>query len=275
MKDMAPPPDFGPSGRLSMKEPPLAVRWRGRRFAKGGKVGGGVAGKRRSHYRLMITAGPTREPIDPVRFISNHSTGTLGYTLARLARARGHEVTLVSGPTELACPPGVRRMDVETAGQMHQAVVRFFSKMDALIMSAAVADFRPVRVASHKIKRSGAAGGLRLWQLELIENPDIVADAARRRKPHQVVVGFALETEGLLHNARRKLKAKNLDAIVATKLSNRPNGRRPFGNGPVDGAILARRGHAGSFRSMKKTTLAVRILSTVEKLLARRQALTR
>ena len=230
-----------------------------------------MASKRRTHYRLLITAGPTREPIDPVRFISNYSTGTLGYTLARLARARGHEVTLVSGPTELPCPAGVKRVDVETAGQMHQAVGRLFPKMDALIMGAAVADFRPLRVASHKIKRSGAAGSLRLWQLELVENPDIVADAARWRKSHQAVVGFALETEGLLANARMKMQTKNLDAVVATKLMSRQDGRGPFGNGPVDGAILEKGSAARAFRSMKKTVLAVRILSTVEKLLSRRQ----
>lgn len=230
-----------------------------------------MAGKRRVRYRLLITAGPTREPIDPVRFISNYSTGILGYTLARMAKARGYEVTLVSGPTELPFPAGVKRIDVETASQMHQAVVRLFPKMDALVMGAAVADFRPVRVAAHKIKRSGAAGGLRLWHLELVENPDIVADAARRRKPQQVVVGFALETEGLLANARMKLKTKNLDAIVATKLLAHEDSRGPFGSAPVDGAILDREGHARSFRSLKKTTLAARILSTVEKFLARRQ----
>ena len=210
-----------------------------------------MAVKRRSRYHLLITAGPTREPVDPVRFISNYSTGTLGYTLAKLAQNQGYQVTLVSGPTELPCPAGVKRIDVETAGQMHQAVRQLFPKMDALIMSAAVADFRPVRVATSKIKRSGAAGSLRLWQLELVENPDIVADAARRRKPHQLVVGFALETEGLLPNARMKMKSKNLDAIVATKLLNCRDGRGPFGNEPVDGAILEKAGLARSFRYAK------------------------
>ncbi len=226
--------------------------------------------RRKGRYRLLITAGPTREPIDPVRFISNHSTGTLGYTLARMASGRGHKVTLISGPTELATPKGVQRVDVETASEMEQAVVRAFPRADALIMGAAVADFRPIRVASQKIKRSGVAGSLRLWQLELVENPDIVAEAARQRKANQVIVGFALETERLLPNARNKLKSKGLDAIVATQLSVRGKGRGPFGNDPVDGAILDRMGHVKAFRNLSKPRLAARILETVESALATR-----
>ncbi|MBI3322193.1 MAG: phosphopantothenoylcysteine decarboxylase [Candidatus Omnitrophica bacterium] len=223
-------------------------------------------------YKLLITAGPTREPIDPVRFVSNYSTGTLGYTLARAARARGHQVTLISGPTEMPCPTGVKRVDVETAEQLHQQVVKNLPQADALIMGAAVADFRPVRVAAHKIKRSGAGGSLRLWQLELVENPDIVADAARRRRPHQAVVGFALETEGLLPNARRKLVAKNLDAVVATRYYPKTKGksRGPFGPEPVDGAILERTGRPKPFRRISKEVLSRRILDIVEGLLARR-----
>ena len=224
--------------------------------------------RRRRSYHLLITAGPTREPIDPVRFISNYSTGTLGYTLARMARTRGHQVTLISGPTELTAPPGVKKIDVETAGEMEQAVVKTFPKADGLIMGAAVADFRPIRVATQKIKRSGVAGSLRLWQLELVENPDIVARVAQQRKKNQAIIGFALETESLLVNARRKLKSKDLDAIVATQLSPRGKGRGPFGTDPVDGAILDRTGRIKSFRSLVKSRLAARILDTVEELLA-------
>ncbi len=220
--------------------------------------------------RLLVTAGPTREPIDPVRFISNYSTGTLGYTLARMAKARGHQVTLISGPTELKTPSGVKKINVETASQMEQAVARIFPRVDALIMSAAVADFRPIRVATQKIKRSGVAGSLRLWQLELVENPDIVAKAASQRKENQVIVGFALETQRLLPNARLKLKAKGLDAIVATRLSPREKGRGPFGPDPVDGAILERAGRVESFRAISKSKLAARILDTVEKIIAAR-----
>ena len=226
--------------------------------------------RRKRAYRLLITAGPTREPIDPVRFISNYSTGMLGYTLAKMAKTRGHQVTLISGPTELAVPRGVRVIAGETAGQMEQAVGRAFPASDALIMGAAVADFRPIRVATQKIKRSGVSGSLRLWQLELVENPDIVARAARQRKSGQVVIGFGLETESLLPNARRKLKSKDLDAIVATQLSPRGKGRGPFGADPVDGAILDRAGRVKSFRALPKARLAERILDTVEAALAAR-----
>ena len=225
---------------------------------------------KRRGYRLLITAGPTREPIDPVRFISNYSTGTLGYTLAKMAKVRGHQVILISGPTELPAPSGVKKIDVETANQMEQAVTRNLAVSDALIMGAAVADFRPIRVATQKIKRSGVAGSLRLWQLELVENPDIVARAAQQRRDNQAIVGFALETESLLTNAKRKLKTKDLDAIVATRLSPRGKGRGPFGSDPVDGAILDRDGHVKSFRALEKSRLAARILDTVETILAAR-----
>ncbi len=222
----------------------------------------------RRKFHLLITAGPTREPIDPVRFISNFSTGTLGYTLARMAKARGHQVILISGPTELTPPPGVKRIDVVTANQMEQAVVKLFPKADGLIMGAAVADFRPIRVATQKIKRSGVAGSLRLWQLELVENPDIVARVAQQRQGRQAIIGFALETEGLLANAKRKLKSKDLDAIVATQLLSKAKGRGPFGTDPVDGAILDRSGRVKSFRALAKSKLAARILDTVEEILA-------
>lgn len=227
--------------------------------------------KIRPRYHLLITAGPTREPVDPVRFISNYSTGTLGYTLARMARERGHQVTLISGPTELAPPKGVKKIGVETASEMEQAVKKNFPKADALIMGAAVADFRPIRVATQKIKRSGVAGSLRLWQLELVENPDIVAEVARQRKAGQAIIGFALETERLLMNARNKLKSKNLDAIVATQLT--PHGRAlgPFGTAPADGAILDREGHVKPFRALLKPRLAERILKTTEATLAKRR----
>ncbi len=219
-------------------------------------------------YKLLITAGPTREPIDPVRYISNNSTGTLGYQLAGIARAKGHEVTLITGPTGLPTPKGVKRVDVETAVEMEQAVVDNFPKADALIMSAAVADFRPVSTASQKIKRSGVGGSLRLMQLELVENPDILMNVSRIRKERQAVIGFALETQNLLTNARHKLKAKNLDAIVATQLRPKDKGRGPFGDLPVEGAILQRSGKVQAFAAIAKTQLAQRILKAAEEILA-------
>ena len=227
---------------------------------------------------LLITAGPTREPIDPVRFLSNYSTGILGHTLVAEARRRGHRVIFVTGPTGIPAPRGVRTIPVETALQMQAALERTFPMVDALIMAAAVADFRPVRAASQKIRRSGAAGGLKFWRLDLVENPDIVAGLAARRLPaparpagggrqgfHPVVVGLALETSHALRNARAKLKAKGLDAIVLTAV----NGAHvPFGATMVNGAILDRTGRVSPFRRLAKLALARRILDTVERLRA-------
>lgn len=211
---------------------------------------------------LLITAGPTREPMDPVRFLSNYSTGLLGHALVAEARHRGHRVIFVTGPTGLAAPRGVRTIAVETALEMQTALEREFPAADALIMAAAVADFRPVRVASQKIKRSGAAGGLKLWRLDLVENPDLVAGLAARRT-RQVIVGLALETSNALRNARTKLKAKSLDAIVLTQMDGH---RAPFGRTTVDGAILDRAGKSTAFRRLAKPALARRILDTVERL---------
>jgi len=172
----------------------------------------------RKRFRLLITAGPTREPVDPVRFLSNYSTGMLGYALVAEARRRRHPVCFVTGPTGRPPPRGVRTIAVETARQMQAVLEREFPKTDGLIMAAAVADFRPARAASRKIKRSGVAGGLKFWRLDLVENPDIVAGLAAGAT-HQVIVGTALETSRALANARAKLEAKRLDAIVLTRYS--------------------------------------------------------
>lgn len=211
---------------------------------------------------LVITAGPTREPIDPVRFLSNHSTGILGHELVAEARRRGHRVVFITGPTGLPAPKGARTVAVETALEMQAALAQAFPASDGLIMAAAVADFRPARAAAQKIKRSGAAGGLKFWRLDLIENPDLVAGLAARRT-HQVIVGFALETSHAVRNARAKLKAKSLDAIVLTQMAGP---RAPFGATTVDGAILDRAGKSAAFRRLAKPALARRILDTVERL---------
>jgi phosphopantothenoylcysteine decarboxylase / phosphopantothenate---cysteine ligase len=223
-------------------------------------------------YKLIITTGPTQESLDPVRFISNHSTGTLGITLAKTAHSRGHSVTLITGPTQQTTPKGVKKIQVKTAQEMETAVTDRFPKADALIMNAAVADFRPVRMQPKKIKRSGADGSVQMWQVELIENPDIVAQAARMRKENQVVVGFALETERLLSNAKRKLTNKNLDAIVATHLPTQ-NGKEktPFGASPMTGAILEQQGKPKPFKALSKGRLAARILDSLEALLEKKK----
>ncbi len=211
---------------------------------------------------LLITAGPTREPIDPVRYLSNSSSGVMGHALVAEARRRGHRVVFVTGPTGLPAPRGVRGLAITTALEMQATVEQEFPRVDAVIMAAAVADFRPVRTAAQKIKRSGVAGGIKFWRLDLIENPDIVAGLAAHRTG-QVIVGFALETARGLTNARAKLKAKRLDAIVLTQMAGR---RAPFGASTVDGAILDREGRTQAFRRLAKPVLAHRIIATVERL---------
>lgn len=211
---------------------------------------------------LLITAGPTREPIDPVRFLSNYSTGALGHALVLEARKRRHRVIFVTGPTSCPPPRGARMIAVETALQMQEALEREFPAVDGVVMAAAVADFRPVRALPQKIRRSGAAGGLKFWRLDLVENPDLVAGLAARRT-RQVIVGFALETTRALVNARAKLRNKQLDAIVLTQMNDQ---RAPFGDTTVDGAIVHADGGLRPFRRLAKPVLARRILDTVEHL---------
>jgi len=162
--------------------------------------------------RALITAGPTREAIDPVRFVSNRSSGKMGYAVAQAMRAAGAEVVLVSGPVALAPPPGVRRIGVETAVQMHAAVQQELPGCDVFIATAAVADYRPVAVAESKIKKKSEQ-----MTLEMIRTTDILAAvAARADRPF--VVGFAAETDAVEQHAREKLLRKNLDMIAANEV---------------------------------------------------------
>lgn len=159
--------------------------------------------------RILVTAGPTREWLDPVRFLSNPSTGTMGYLVAGECLARGDEVFLVSGPTALAPPEGAVFRPVETAREMAAEVAALFPRVDCLFMTAAVSDWRP-RFSRCKIKKRGA--GRRA--LALYPNPDILAACGRRKKKGQVLFGFALETTGLVESALAKIRAKNLDWIL-------------------------------------------------------------
>ena len=162
---------------------------------------------------VLVTAGPTREALDPVRFITNHSTGRMGYELARAAMLRGAQVTLVSGPTALEPPPFVELVRVESARQMHDAVMAAAPAQDVIIKAAAVADYRPAHTAGEKIKKSGAD-----LTLELTRTPDILAELGAARRPGQFLCGFAMETRDLLDNARAKLEKKGADMIVANSL---------------------------------------------------------
>ena len=161
---------------------------------------------------VLITAGPTREPIDPVRFIGNRSSGKMGYALAEQARRMGAEVILVSGPVSLTDPAGVRTVRVEMAEQMREAVLRELPKATIVIKAAAVADYRVKEASTQKIKRKGPI------TLELEPTEDIAAEIGKRRKG-QILIGFAAETENALEHARKKLESKSLDAIVLNDVS--------------------------------------------------------
>lgn len=165
--------------------------------------------------RVVITAGPTREAIDPVRFISNHSSGKMGYALAEAARDAGAQVTLISGPVNLATPERVQRIDVVSADEMLKAALDRVAQTDIFIATAAVADFRPQQAPGQKIKKQDNSGTL---TLTLVENPDIVATVARQQ-PKPFTVGFAAETQDVINYARQKIARKQLDMIVANDVS--------------------------------------------------------
>ncbi|WP_269619011.1 bifunctional phosphopantothenoylcysteine decarboxylase/phosphopantothenate--cysteine ligase CoaBC [Zhongshania sp. BJYM1] len=164
--------------------------------------------------RLTITAGPTREAIDPVRYISNHSSGKMGYALAAAAADAGAIVTLISGPTNLACPERVTRIDVISAQNMFDATIATLGSCQLFIGCAAVADYRPTNAADQKIKKDNET-----MQIELVRNPDIVKTVANHEK-RPITVGFAAETQDLIKYARGKLERKNLDLIIANDVSN-------------------------------------------------------
>ena len=161
--------------------------------------------------KILVTAGPTQEPIDPVRYIGNRSSGKMGFALANAATLRGAEVTMISGPVALKTPRNVRRIDVRTACEMHEAVQREFSSVDVVVMAAAVADYAPSTPSERKIKRESQKD--ETFSLLLKKNPDILKSLGEQKKS-QVLVGFALETHDGLENARKKLASKNLDLVV-------------------------------------------------------------
>lgn len=160
--------------------------------------------------RLLVTAGTTREPFDPVRFIGNRSTGKMGYAIAAAAAERGAEVTLVTGPSTLTPPPGVQVVRIESCLELLAACEAHFPAADIAIAAAAPADYRPAEVAHDKIKKSGDE-----LTITLVKNPDVIAALGRLKRPGQVTVAFAAETQALIENARKKLAAKNADFVVA------------------------------------------------------------
>ena len=205
--------------------------------------------------RVMVTAGGTRERIDPVRYIGNDSSGKMGFALAEAARQRGAEVTLVCGHTTAKRPEGIPVTEVESTCELYDAVLARAAEQDVVIQAAAPADYRPAHPSAQKIKKQAGEG----ITLELVENPDIAAAVGAARRPGQTLVGFAAETEHLLDNARRKLDKKNLDMIVANDVS------RPGAGFNVDtnmATLLTREGMV-ECPLQSKRDLAERILDEI------------
>jgi len=213
---------------------------------------GDLAGK-----RLVVTAGGTREPIDPVRYIGNPSSGKMGYAIAEAARDRGAKVTLITAPTSLPQPAGMAVVPVETAAQMKKAVAKAVAKADALLMAAAVADYQPKTTARAKIKKESPS-----LTLELVRTPDILGEV----KGNFIKVGFAAESEDIVANARKKLQKKQLDLIVANDITDKKSG---FGVDTNKVTLIDKKGKVENLPLMSKREVADRILDRVVGLLKR------
>ena len=211
--------------------------------------------------KILITAGPTEEPLDPVRFITNLSSGKMGYALARVARRHGAQVTLITGPTNLPLPLVENIIKVRTAQEMHKAVMDNYKKATVVIKAAAVADYRPKLIAHDKIKKDDKPR-----TIELVRNPDIIDEIGKIKK-NTVLVGFAMETKDLLASAREKLKKKNMDLIVANSLLDEGAGFQADTNKIT---ILDREGDTQSLPVMTKIEAAEKILERVAGLLKKK-----
>jgi phosphopantothenoylcysteine decarboxylase/phosphopantothenate--cysteine ligase len=222
-------------------------------------VGGILAGRTKdlAGKKVLVTAGPTHEPLDPVRYLGNRSSGKMGFSIAGAAAQRGAEVTLIAGPVVLPTPPHVHRIDVTTALEMHEAVLQAFRGTDVLIMAAAVADFTPVQTAPHKIKRELVAGDA--FTIACTKNPDILRSAADH-KTSQVLVGFALETTDEIEHARRKLAAKGLDLVVANNPTEKGAG---FGSDTNIVTLITPDGRAERLPQQSKFDIANVILNRI------------
>ena len=196
----------GLEGKGRMEEPENIVAYLDRYFSE-------ISEKSLASKKIMITAGPTYEKIDPVRFIGNYSSGKMGFALAEECARRGAEVTLIAGPVSMMCSPNIRRIDVESCEEMYQVATTHYPNMDAAILCAAVADFRPENIATEKIKREKDDLVIRLKPTH-----DIAAQLGKMKQPGQLLVGFALETNDEEANAQKKLQKKNLDFIVLNSL---------------------------------------------------------
>ncbi len=242
-------PDEG-AGQGRMQEPETILAHCARLLTPRSKLSG---------KRVVVTAGPTREPIDPVRYLSNHSTGKQGTALAEAAWRRGADVVVVHGHMSAPLPVGVQAKPVETTQDMAEAVASEIGNADILVMAAAPADFRPTQVSSAKMKKTGKAPSL-----ELAETPDVLKSTASRRKKGMIVVGFALETDDLETNAQKKLADKGLDFIVANNAREAGAG---FGYDTNRVTIIAKNGEPEALPLMSKRETAEAILDRIEAVL--------
>lgn len=216
-----------------------------------------------SGVKIMVTAGPTVEPIDPVRYITNKSSGKMGYAIAKMAKRRGASVMLISGPVGLKSPRGVALFMVETAEEMRDKVLENWPDCDVIIKAAAVADYRPQQISVQKIKKREEQISLRL-----IKNPDILGELSKQ-KAHQILVGFAAETEDLVINAKKKLEEKGLDLIVANDVSRKDAG---FGSDTNIAKLIYKDGKVEDTGLIKKEQLADLILDRVKDMIHERNS---
>ncbi|GAB2632518.1 bifunctional phosphopantothenoylcysteine decarboxylase/phosphopantothenate--cysteine ligase CoaBC [Emticicia sediminis] len=233
-------------GRLA--EPEQIVHELTRHFSKTPVVQG---------KKVLITAGPTQEPIDPVRFISNHSSGKMGFAIAEAFEMAGAEVILVSGPVSITSPKGVKVEKVQSAQQMFEATAKYFPESDIVVLSAAVADYTPLHVADKKIKKKED-----VFNIELTKTTDIAATLGQQKKTGQIIVGFALETDNEFENAKGKLERKNFDFVVLNSLQDNGAGFR-YDTNKIK--IIDREGNVFDFDLKTKKEVAQDILETVKR----------
>lgn len=208
--------------------------------------------------KILVTAGPTQEAIDPVRFITNHSSGKMGYAIAKIAAARGAQVTLISGPASINPPKNAKTVKITSAKEMFEAVKENSPDSDIIIKSAAVADFRPKNVSAEKIKKTGNE-----LSIELERTDDILAFLGKNKKPGQILCGFSMETQSLIENSKKKLSAKNLDLIIANNLKTPGAGFQADTNQ----ATIISKDFQKELPLMQKEELASRILDEIKSFL--------
>ena len=239
----------GLTGEGRMEEPEMIVSVVDNFFKEGQLLKG---------KKILVSAGPTQEAIDPVRYISNHSSGKMGFEIAASLAGKGADVTLVSGPANIKQEHvRIKRINVRSADEMHQACMKAFSSCDAAIMAAAVADFTPVVVAGQKIKKAGAS-----LTISLQPTKDILAEMGKKKKKNQLLVGFALETNDELNNAIKKLESKNLDFIVLNSMNDKG---ATFNSDQNKITIIDRKKNKTSFKLKSKQLVAEDIIHTIFK----------